>query len=70
MPSALRVETLKLLALIRLAANPDDLWRTSDRASGFILGLETVETLDAAGIKWLYEVFDEAAKPRRQDESL
>ena len=51
MPPALRVETLKLLALIRLAANPDDLWRASDRASGFILGLETVEAMDAVGIK-------------------
>lgn len=38
------------------------------RAGGFVLGPETVEALDAASIKGLYESFDEAATARRQEE--
>lgn len=45
LPSAVKVQTLKLPARIRQAANPDDLRRVSDRAVGFVLGLETVEAL-------------------------
>ncbi|MBD9613712.1 hypothetical protein IB245_19620 [Pseudomonas sp. PDM02] len=62
------MQTLKLLARIRQAANPDDLWRASDCAAGFVLGLETLEELDAASIKGLYAAFDEAATARRQVE--
>jgi hypothetical protein len=54
LPPAVKVQTLKLLAHIRQAANPDDLWRVSDRAAGFVLGPETVEALDAASIKGVY----------------
>lgn len=68
LPPAVKVQTLKLLERIRKAANPDDLWRASDRAAGFVLGLETVEALEAAGIKGLYEAFDEAATARREEE--
>lgn len=67
LPPALKAQTLKLLARIRQAANPDDLWRASDRAAGFVLWLETVEALDAESIKGI-EAFDKAATARRQDE--
>ncbi len=40
-----KIQTLKLLARISQAANADDLWRVSDRAAGFVLGLETIEAL-------------------------
>jgi hypothetical protein len=40
---SVKIQTLKLLARISLAASPDELWRASDRAAGFVLGLETVE---------------------------
>lgn len=42
-----KIQTLKLLARISQAANADDLWRVSDRAAGFVLGLETIEALMA-----------------------
>lgn len=69
LPPAAKIQTLKLLARISQAANADELWRASDRAAGFVLGLETVEALDAARIKALYEVFDSAATARRQEDA-
>ena len=69
LPPAVKVQTLKLLARISQAASADELWRASDRAAGFVLGLETVEVLDAACIKALYDVFDAAATARRQEDS-
>lgn len=63
------VQTLKLLARIHQASNPDDLWRASNRAAGFVLGLETVKALDVASIKALYGVFDGAATARRLEEA-
>lgn len=66
---AVKIQTLKLLARISQATSPDELWRASDRAAGFVLGLETVEVLDAASIKALFEIFDGAAKARRQEDA-
>lgn len=59
LPPAVKVQTLKLLARIRQAASADDLWR----ATGFVLGQETVEALDAARLKGL----DGVATARRQE---
>lgn len=69
LPPTVKIQTLKLLARISQAASADELWRASDRAAGFVLGLETVEVLDAANIKALYEAFDSAATARRQEVS-
>jgi hypothetical protein len=66
LPQAVQSTTLKLLQQIALAHTADDLFRASDRAEGFVLGLETVEALDAVRIGALYEVFDSAAGARRQ----
>lgn len=55
------------MAHISQATSPDELWRASDRAAGLVLGLETVEVLDAASIKALYEIFDGAATALRQE---
>lgn len=68
LPPAVKIQTLKLLARIRQAASADDLWRATDCATGFVLGLATVEALNAAGLKGLYEAFDDAATARRQEE--
>ena len=68
LPSAVKIQTLKLLARISQAASADELWRASDRAAGFLLGLETAESLDAANIKALYELFDRTATARRQED--
>lgn len=51
LPLAVKVQTRKLLACISQAASSDELWRASDRAAGFVMGLETVEALDAESIK-------------------
>ncbi|MBY9026206.1 hypothetical protein K7459_21315 [Pseudomonas fluorescens] len=67
LPQAVQSTTLKLLQQIALAHTADDLFRASDRAEGFVLGLETVEALDAVRIMALYEVFDSAATAQRQE---
>ncbi|WP_025112476.1 hypothetical protein [Pseudomonas sp. H1h] len=69
LPPAVKIQTLKLLARISQAAGADELWRASDRAAGFVLGLETVEVLDATSIKALYEIFDVATTARRQEDA-
>lgn len=65
LPPAIKVQTLKLLARISQAASADELWRASDRAAGFVLGLETVGALDSSSIDGLYGLFDAAATARR-----
>lgn len=67
LPQAVQSTTLKLLQRIALAHTADDLFRASDRAEGFVLGLETVEALDAVRIMALCEVFDSAATAQRQE---
>lgn len=62
---AVMTQTLKLLARIAQARNADELWRASDRAEGFVLGLETIKALNAASIEGLYGAFDNAATARR-----
>lgn len=68
LPPAVKVQTRNLLTQVVQARTADELFRASDRAAGFVLGLETVEALDAASIKALYGVFDGAATARRQEE--
>jgi hypothetical protein len=51
LPLEVKVQTLKLLARISKAASADKLWRASDRAAGFVPGLETVDALDTSSIK-------------------
>lgn len=46
-------------------AKSHNLSRASDRAAGFVLRQERVETLNAAGIQSLHDVFEEAATARR-----
>jgi hypothetical protein len=65
LPNAVEVQTLKLLHQIELAHTADDLFRASDRAEGFVLGLETVRVLNAASIEGLYKAFEAAATARR-----
>jgi hypothetical protein len=43
------------------ASTTDDLLRASDRAEGFVLGLETVKALNAASIEGLYVTFENTA---------
>jgi hypothetical protein len=65
LPNAVEVQTLKLLHQIELAHTADDLFRASDRAEGFVLGLETVRVLKPASIEGLYKAFEAAATARR-----
>jgi hypothetical protein len=67
LPNAVEVQTLKLPHQIALAHTADDLFRASDRAEGFVLGLETVKVLNAASIEGLYKTFEAAATARRQE---
>lgn len=67
LPAAVKVQTLKLLARISQAASADELWRASDRAAGFALGLETVRALDSTSIDALYGIFDDATARRREE---
>lgn len=65
LPHAVQVQVLKLLAQIGRAQTADDLFRASDRAEGFVLGLETAKALNAGSIEVLYKAFDDAATARR-----
>ncbi|POA44732.1 hypothetical protein C1893_25280 [Pseudomonas sp. MPR-ANC1] len=67
LPNAVEVQTLKLLHQIELAHTADDLFRASDRAEGFVLGLETVKVLNATSVEGLYKIFEAAATARRQE---
>lgn len=57
-----------MLERIQQAHSADELWRASDRAEGFVLGLETVKALNAASIEGLYVEFDNAATARRLEQ--
>lgn len=65
LPQAVQAQVLKLLAQIDRAQTADDLFRASDRAEGFVLGLETAKALNAGSIEALYIAFDDAATARR-----
>lgn len=67
LPNAVGLQTLKLLHQIELAHTADDLFRASDRAEGFVLGLETFKELNAASIEGLYKTFEAASTARRQE---
>lgn len=67
LPHAVQAQVLKFLAQIARAQTADDLFRASDRAEGFVLGLETVKSLNAASIEALYKAFDDAATARRSE---
>lgn len=67
LPPAVHAQALKLLAQIAQAHTADALFRASDRADGFVLGLETVLALNATSIGGLYTTFDNAATMRRQE---
>lgn len=68
LPPAVKVQTLKLLARIAQAESAAELWRASDRADGFVLGLDTVKALNPASIEDLYVAFDNAATARRLEQ--
>lgn len=65
LPQAVQAQVLKLLSQIGRAQTADDLFRASDRAEGFVLGLETAKALNAGSIEVLYKAFDDAATARR-----
>ncbi|MBP5951795.1 hypothetical protein [Pseudomonas sp. P42] len=67
LPNEVEMQTLKLLHQIELAHTADALFRASDRAEGFVLGLETVKVLNGASIEGLYRIFEAAATARRQE---
>lgn len=67
LPAATRTQASALLAVIYGASNRDELLRATGRAEGFILGLETLDALDAIDVQNLYVVVEVAAL-RRQAE--
>lgn len=67
LPHAVQAQVLKLLAQIARAQTADDLFRASDRAEGFVLGLETAKALIPGSTEALYKAFDDAATARRSE---
>lgn len=65
LPRAIRAQALKLLDRIQQARTADELFRASDRAEGFVLGIDTVKALNSAEIEALYVAFDNADRARR-----
>lgn len=67
LPPAILAVSQRLLAAIEDAANPNNTVKAGAMAEGFILGLETARTLEAARIEALYILFDEATEKRLRD---
>ena len=62
LPPAILAVSQRLLAAIEEAATLTDTVKASAMAEGFVLGLETARTLEAARIEALYLLFGEAAE--------
>ncbi|XXE57179.1 hypothetical protein J3P97_06555 [Pseudomonas sp. R1-15] len=67
LPAEVRARALNLLERIQQAHTAEELFRASDRAEGFVMGVETVKALNPASIEALYVLFDNAATARRQE---
>ncbi|WP_415763212.1 hypothetical protein [Pseudomonas sp. CP4] len=67
LPHPVEREALRLLRQVAQAHTADDLVRASDRAEGFVLGLETVKVLNEASIQGLHNAFTAAVTARRQE---
>lgn len=65
LPAAVQARASKLLERIQQAHTADELFRASDRAEGFVLGIETVKALNPESIEALYVLYDNAATARR-----
>lgn len=67
LPPAILAASQRLLAAIEEAANPSHAVKAGAMAEGFVLGLETARTLEAARIEKMYILFDEATENRLRD---
>lgn len=67
LPPAILAVSQRLLAAIEEAATPNHTVKTSDMAEGFVLGLETARTLEAARIEAFYILFDVATEKRLRE---
>ena len=63
-PTRVRAEVLKLLASIEVADSAQGVNMASQRAEGFVLGLETASAFKADVIEALYVGFDKAIEER------
>lgn len=67
LPPAILAASQRLLAAIEEAATPNHTVKAGAMAEGFVLGLETARTLEAARIETLYILFDEATETRLRE---
>ena len=67
LPPAILAVSQRLLAAIEDAATPNHTVKAGAMAEGFVLGLETARTLEAARIETLYILFDEATENRLRE---
>ena len=66
-PPAILAVSQRLLTAIEEASTPNHTVKAGAMAEGFVLGLETARTLEAARIEALYILFDEATEKRLRD---
>ncbi|MGI4841010.1 MAG: hypothetical protein ACRYF9_25760 [Janthinobacterium lividum] len=67
LPPAILAASQRLLAAIVEADTPSHVVKAGAMAEGFVLGLETARTLEAARIEALYVLFDNATEKRLRD---
>lgn len=67
LPPAILAASQRLLAAIVEADTPNHVVKAGAMAEGFVLGLETARTLEAARIEALYVLFDDATEKRLRD---
>ncbi|MBZ9782852.1 hypothetical protein K9857_15030 [Pseudomonas sp. REP124] len=65
LPTPVHARALRLLQGIRHARTVADTLHAADRAEGFVMGLESLKALPAAGIEVLYRIFDTASQLRQ-----
>ena len=65
LPAAIRAQASRLFASIKDARDLSALLRASDRAEGFVLGIETTRALPPLDLENLYQVFEGVAQERR-----
>ncbi|UQS16163.1 hypothetical protein [Pseudomonas sp. HS6] len=64
LPGAIRAQASKLLAAINNANGLGELLRDTGRAEGFVLGIETLNALNAVDVEHLSIVLEAAAHNR------
>lgn len=66
LPAPVYMQTANFLARVETCLSLEDLRRVSDRADGFVLGIETVRALNYGTIEGLHVLLKDAVQAHRE----